>query len=115
MLITDTEQRNYFRMIGANRWQIFCKLEVPSSLPSFFSGVKVAATFSVSGATVGEWLGASAGLGYFGRRASGNFQAPALFASVLLLCLLGLGLFLVMNLLEQRFLTYNPNRKETRQ
>lgn len=115
LLVTDTEQRNYFRMIGANRWQIFCKLEVPSALPSFFSGVKVAATFSVSGATVGEWLGASAGLGYFGRRASGNFQAPALFASVLLLCLLGLGLFLVMNLLEQRFLTYNRNRKETRQ
>ncbi|MGG0753581.1 ABC transporter permease [Brevibacillus laterosporus] len=34
LLVTDTEQRNYFRMIGANRWQIFCKLEVPSALPS---------------------------------------------------------------------------------
>ncbi|WP_366919682.1 ABC transporter permease [Brevibacillus laterosporus] len=114
-LVTDAQRRNYFRMIGASRWQIFCKLEVPSALPSFFSGVKVAATFSVSGATVGEWLGASAGLGFFGRRASGNFQAPALFASVLLLCLLGLGLFLVMTLVEQRCLSYNRKEKDLRQ
>lgn len=115
LLNIDSERLTYFRMIGANRWQIFCKLEVPSSLPSFFSGVKVAATFSVSGSTVGEWLGASAGLGYFGRRASGNFQAPALFASVLLLCLLGLGLFWAMNMLEKRILTYSRYGKEPRQ
>ncbi|MGC5328835.1 ABC transporter permease [Brevibacillus sp. SYSU BS000544] len=91
------------RTMGASRWQIFWKLQLPSSLPQFFSGLKVAATFSVTGATIGEWLGASEGLGYFGRRASGNFQAPALFASVLVLALLGILLFCLVSYIEHLF------------
>jgi putative hydroxymethylpyrimidine transport system permease protein len=100
---TDKEMISLLQTMGANSWQIFTKLQLPASLPSFFSGLKVAATYSVSGATIGEWLGASAGLGYFGRRASGNFQAPALFASVLILSLLGMLLFWVVGRMEQRF------------
>jgi putative hydroxymethylpyrimidine transport system permease protein len=98
----DREMVDLLRTMGATRWQIFAKLQLPASLPSFFSGLKVAATYSVAGATIGEWLGASEGLGYFGRRASGNFQAPALFASVLLLSLLGMLLFWLAGVLERK-------------
>jgi putative hydroxymethylpyrimidine transport system permease protein len=98
----DMEMVNLLRTMGASDSQIFWKLRFPSSLPHFFSGLKVAATYSVAGATIGEWLGSSAGLGYFGRRASGNFQAPALFASVVLLSLLGIALFALVTLLERR-------------
>ena len=109
---TDPEMVNLLRTMGANRKQIFWKLQIPSSLPHFFSGLKVAATYSVAGATIGEWLGSSAGLGYFGRRASGNFQAPALFASVVLLSLMGILLFWLVSLLEKRmFKTNNHLRK----
>lgn len=100
----DPEMVNLLRTMGATRKQIFCKLQIPASLPHFFSGLKVAATYSVAGATIGEWLGSSAGLGYFGRRASGNFQAPALFASVVLLSLMGILLFWIVTLVEKRFL-----------
>lgn len=100
---TDKEMISLLQTMGANSWQIFTKLQLPASLPAFFSGLKVAATYSVSGATIGEWLGASEGLGYFGRRASGNFQAPALFASVLLLSLLGMLLFWLVGRMEQHF------------
>ncbi|MBO8162660.1 MAG: ABC transporter permease [Brevibacillus sp.] len=100
----DREMVDLMKTMGATRWQIFCKLQIPSALPSFFSGLKVAATYSVAGATIGEWLGASEGLGYFGRRASGNFQAPALFASVLLLSALGMLLFGLAHRAEQRFM-----------
>lgn len=99
----DPEMVNLLRTMGATRWQIFAKLQLPASLPHFFSGLKVAATYSVGGATIGEWLGASEGLGYFGRRASGNFQAPALFASVLLLSVLGMLLFWLAGTIERRF------------
>jgi len=99
----DPEMVNLLRTMGATRWQIFSKLQLPASLPHFFSGLKVAATYSVGGATIGEWLGASEGLGYFGRRASGNFQAPALFASVLLLSALGMLLFWLAGTIERRF------------
>ncbi len=97
------EMIDLLRTMGANRWQIFWKLQVPSSLPYFFSGLKVAATYSVAGATIGEWLGASEGLGYFGRRASGNFQSSALFASILILSAIGILLFVLASRLEKRF------------
>ncbi|MFY0545412.1 ABC transporter permease [Brevibacillus sp. H7] len=99
----DRDMIDLLRTMGANRRQIFAKLQLPASLPAFFSGLKVAATYSVAGATIGEWLGASEGLGYFGRRASGNFQAPALFASVLLLSMLGMLLFWLVGVVERKW------------
>lgn len=107
----DREMINLLRTMGASKWQIFRKLQLPASLPHFFSGLKVAATYSVSGATIGEWLGASEGLGYFGRRASGNFQAPALFASMLLLSVLGMLLFWLAGRLELWSKPQTKNRK----
>jgi putative hydroxymethylpyrimidine transport system permease protein len=101
------EMMALLKTMGATRRQIFTKLQIPASLPHFFSGLKVAATYSVAGATIGEWLGASAGLGYFGRRASGNFQAPALFASVILLSLVGILLFWLARWAERRFVRTN--------
>ncbi|MGD8191235.1 ABC transporter permease [Brevibacillus ginsengisoli] len=103
------EMVDLLRTMGATRAQIFWKLQVPACLPHFFSGVKVAATYSVAGATIGEWLGASEGLGYFGRRASGNFQASALFASILILSAMGILLFLLATGLERRW-TGKTNR-----
>lgn len=108
----DREMMNLLRTMGANKWQLFSKLQLPASLPHFFSGLKVAATYSVSGATIGEWLGASEGLGYFGKRASGNFQAPALFASVLLLSILGMLLFWLAGRLELWASPQTRNRKD---
>ncbi|MED4781061.1 ABC transporter permease [Brevibacillus choshinensis] len=110
---TDKEMLQLLKTMGANRMQIFTKLQLPSSLPHFFSGLKVAATYSVAGATIGEWLGASEGLGYFGRRASGNFQAPALFASVFLLSVLGMLLFWLGGRLEQHFTPHKRPRRKT--
>jgi putative hydroxymethylpyrimidine transport system permease protein len=110
---TDKDMLSLLKTMGANRLQIFTKLQLPSSLPHFFSGLKVAATYSVAGATIGEWLGASEGLGYFGRRASGNFQAPALFASVLLLSMLGMLLFWLVGRIEQRATPQSRTRKKS--
>jgi len=99
---TNQEWVQLMKTMGANRRQIFWKLQIPHALPSFFSGLKVAATVSVVGATIGEWLGASEGLGYFSRRASNNLQADLLFASVFLLSLIGIAFFLLMQWIEKR-------------
>lgn len=109
---TDKEMLQLLKTMGATNGQIFTKLQLPSSLPHFFSGLKVAATYSVAGATIGEWLGASEGLGYFGRRASGNFQAPALFASVLLLSILGMLLFWLAGRIERHFSPHMKTKGE---
>lgn len=90
--------------MGANHWMIFKKIQVPLALPSIMSGLKMAVVYCVVGATIGEWLGASEGLGYFSRRMSGNLQADAVFASIFLLSLLGIILFLLISLVEKQLL-----------
>lgn len=103
------EYRELLLTMGANRWQLFKKVQVPLALPSFMSGLKMSVVYCVVGATIGEWLGASEGLGYFSRRMSGNLQADAVFAAILLLSLLGIVLFLLIGLAE-RLLLKNKTR-----
>ncbi|RUS45565.1 ABC transporter permease [Cohnella sp. AR92] len=94
--------------MGGSKIAIFFKLYVPSALPSFFSGLKVAATFSVAGATIGEWLGAESGLGVFSKRASGMMRADSVFAAVILLSVMGILLFLFVKWLES--VLVKPNK-----
>jgi putative hydroxymethylpyrimidine transport system permease protein len=98
------EYRELLLTMGANRWQIFKKIQVPLALPTFFSGLKMSVVYCVVGATIGEWLGASEGLGYFSRRMSGNLQADAVFAAIFLLSLLGIILFLLIGFIEKQLL-----------
>lgn len=89
---------------GANRWQLLAKTQIPLALPSIFSGLKLSIVYCVIGATIGEWLGGSKGLGYFSRRMAGNMQSAEMFAAVFLLSALGVVLFLMIALLEPLFL-----------
>lgn len=98
------EYRELLLTMGANRWMIFKKIQVPMALPAIFSGLKLSVVYCVVGATIGEWLGASEGLGYFSRRMSGNLQADAVFASIFLLSLLGIVLFLCVGFIEKLLL-----------
>lgn len=93
--------RDLLRTMGAGRIRLLLKLEFPLALPSFFSALKLCAVYSVIGATIGEWLGGSAGLGFYSRRMSGQLRSADMFASILLLSLLGLALFLGTALLER--------------
>jgi putative hydroxymethylpyrimidine transport system permease protein len=99
-----SEYRELLLTMGANRWTIFKKIQIPMALPAIFSGLKLSVVYCVVGATVGEWLGASEGLGYFSRRMSGNLQADSVFAAIFLLSLLGIVLFLLIGILEKQLL-----------
>ncbi|MDI3316924.1 MAG: ABC transporter permease [Bacillota bacterium] len=100
----DADAEELFAAWGARRWQRFRALEWPSALPAVFSGLKLAVAFSVSGAVVGEWLGAQAGLGYLIQRYSSQLDASAVFAAVFLLALLGIALFALTGWAERRLL-----------
>ncbi|MEH7436607.1 ABC transporter permease [Neobacillus drentensis] len=102
-----SEYRELLSTMGANRWTIFQKVQVPMALPAFLSGLKLSVVYCVVGATIGEWLGASEGLGYFSRRMSGNLKADAVFAAIFLLSLLGIVLFLLISLVERQVLKNN--------
>lgn len=90
--------------MGAQPFQILVKTQIPLALPSFFSGLKLSIVYCVIGATIGEWLGGSKGLGYFSRRMAGNMQSAEMFAAVLLLSALGVVLFIMIALLEKLLL-----------
>ncbi|WP_096435668.1 ABC transporter permease [Alteribacter populi] len=98
---TSKELQDLLRTMGANSRQIFFKVKVPSSLPYFYSGLKVAVTLSVIGAAIGEWLGASAGLGYFSRRMMTQMDGAGVFAPIVLLSILGILLFLLIKVIEK--------------
>ncbi|MEK3982333.1 ABC transporter permease [Paenibacillus sp. FSL K6-3166] len=102
--ISGQAYKDLLLTFGANRWQLLVKTQIPLALPSFFSGLKLSIVYSVIGATIGEWLGGSKGLGYFSRRMAGNLQSAEMFAAVFLLSALGIVLFLMIALLEPLFL-----------
>lgn len=101
---SDKDLKELMLTMGATKRDVFLKLDIPSALPQFFSGLKVAVPLSVIGAAIGEWLGAQAGLGYFSRRMMTQFDGAGVFAPIVLLSLLGIVLFLLIVWLEKKVL-----------
>ncbi len=97
----DRDMVNLMRTLGANRRQVFFKVQVPTSLPYLFSGMRVAIAVSVIGAVIGEWVGSSEGLGYLMLRSKPQFLTERVFASIVILSALGIGLFASVGLLER--------------
>jgi ABC-type nitrate/sulfonate/bicarbonate transport system permease component len=110
---TPGELRNYMLMAGASSGQLFWKLELPHSLPSLFSGLKISATYSVMGAVISEWLGAKAGIGVYMTLASSSFRTDRVFVAIIAIMLLSLLLFGVI-LLAERLLIKWKSRESGR-
>lgn len=92
--------------LGAGRRRLFWEVEVPAALPSLFSGAKVAVTFSVIGAVLGEWVGSSRGIGFVMIQASAQLLTARVFAAIAVLSAIGVGLFLLVSLLERTCLPW---------
>ena len=107
----DPDLLNLMRTMGANRWQIFTKVQVPNALPFMFSGFKLAATVSVIGAVIGEWVGSSEGLGYLAMLSKGKFLFERVYAVTFLFSLLGMGMFVAVSLLERLMLPWKRSDK----
>ena len=97
----DRDMVNLMRTLGANRRQVFFKVQVPTSLPYLFSGMRVAIAVSVIGAVIGEWVGSSEGLGYLMLRSKPQFLTERVFASIAILSALGIGLFASVGIMER--------------
>jgi putative hydroxymethylpyrimidine transport system permease protein len=92
----DAEQLKLMRSFGASRLRTLRSVELPAALPSFFSGLRVAATVSVIGAVFGEWAGADRGLGRLILLGINQLQTPRVFAGVIVLMLMSIALFLAV-------------------
>lgn len=86
----DANQVNLARLFGAGSLKIYSMVKIPAAAPSLFSGLKVAATYSITGAVVGEWLSSNSGLGYYMLRVKNGFMLDKVFACVVVVVLLSL-------------------------
>ena len=102
----DREVIALLRTMGATRWRRFTIARVPAALPLVFSGARVAITFCVIGAVFAELVGSSEGLGYLMQRAASQFQTARVFASIVILALMGIGLFALISLIERLVLPW---------
>lgn len=106
---TSSELLHYMKMAGADRRQIFWKLEWPHAMPSIFSGLKIAATYSVMGAVISEWLGAQEGIGVYMTLASSSFWTTQVFVAILLIMCLSMVFFAAIVLLEKRVIRWKTS------
>ncbi len=91
------------RSLRASRWQILRTLEIPAALPSILGGMRVGVTLAVVGAIVGEWAGASQGLGVLVNLARGSlFDIPLMFATLVTIAALGVTLYALVVIVERR-------------
>jgi NitT/TauT family transport system permease protein len=89
------------RSMGLNAIDTFFKIRLPDALPAIFGGLKISITLAVVGAVVGEFVGGDAGLGYLLMVSNGSMDTPLLFAGIVCLTILGVVLYLLVELAER--------------
>jgi ABC-type nitrate/sulfonate/bicarbonate transport system permease component len=108
---TDPDLIRLFRTFGATPRQIFFKVRFPHALPAIFSGIRIAITYSVTGAVVGEYVGAVDGLGIYMQRVKNSFQVDRVFAAILVIALVSVGLFVLVSWVERLVIPWHAARR----
>ena len=92
--------------MGASQRFVFFKVVLPASLPSIFTGVRLAGAYSITALVAAEMIGAHSGLGFLTLNSQETFQIPTMYAGILMLAVLGLLLNYLLALLERRLLRW---------
>jgi ABC-type nitrate/sulfonate/bicarbonate transport system permease component len=107
---TDPELVRLFKTFGASRWTIFRRVRFPGALPSIFSGIKIAVTYSVIGAVWGEYVGARWGLGILMQTRQHAADVATVFAIILVVSVLSVSFFLLVSLVERLVIPWHFRR-----
>jgi NitT/TauT family transport system permease protein len=99
------------RSMGASRWKLFWRISLPQALPSIFAGLKVCITLAVVGAVVGEFVGSNSGIGYLLQKANGNFDLPLMFAGLVVLSMIGVVLFILIDVVERLMIPWHASQR----
>jgi ABC-type nitrate/sulfonate/bicarbonate transport system permease component len=92
---------NLLRSMRASRWQTLWLVRLPGAMPAFFSGLRIAATYSVTGAIFGEYVGGSKGLGIYMENAANSSAIVLVFAAILVTAVLSIMLFGLVSIIER--------------
>jgi len=102
----DRDLRLLFGLMGGGFGAALRLLYWPWALPQFFAGLKVGVSVATIGAVIGEWVGAQQGLGYLMIQANARLQVDLVFAVILWLSFMGLGLWTLVGWIERRVVTW---------
>jgi ABC-type nitrate/sulfonate/bicarbonate transport system permease component len=111
--VADRDILRLLKAMNASRWQQMRLARLPAALPSIFSGLKIAITYSIIGAVIAEWIGASAGLGVYIARSLRAFRTDQVFVAAAVTSLLTIVLFVAIVMLEHWLIPWNRERKQT--
>jgi NitT/TauT family transport system permease protein len=106
-----TELDRLCRSTGASGWRTFRCVRLQAALPQLFVGIKGAAINATVGATISEWIGGDAGLGYYIQIATGDLRMDLAFAIIIVLALLGLALFGAVALIERALIPWHISQR----
>jgi putative hydroxymethylpyrimidine transport system permease protein len=94
--------------MGASKWSMLRHIRLPAALPAFASGLRVAAAVAPIGAVVGEWVGSSAGLGYYMLLMNGRVQTDAMFAALFVLAIAAVVIYFAIDAILRRVIAWQP-------
>lgn len=103
----DPDMIKLMRMMKASSWQIFWHVKFPHALGEFFSGLKIAVSYSVVGAVIAEWLGGYSGLGVYMTRVKKSYDYDKMFAVILLISIISLALTGLVKFLQHKTMPWN--------
>lgn len=110
----DEDIINLMRSMGAGRLKIFTLVKFPATMGTFFSGLKVAATYSIMGAIIGEWMGGKVGLGLYMMRAKKSFALEKVFVVIILIIILSILIFKIVSALQYLLMPWARDKENRR-
>ncbi len=111
----DAEILDLARSTGASAWMMFRKIRLPYALPSIFTGLKVAAALSATAAVVAEFVASDKGLGYLLLEFNGNLNTSMVFATIIVLSIVGLLVYYVVELIERILIPWHVSMQKEAQ
>jgi ABC-type nitrate/sulfonate/bicarbonate transport system permease component len=93
----DEDLLNLARVYGASRWRTFLQIEIPATTTPLFSGLKIGATYAVTGAIIGEMaVGGGSSLALYQEHANSNLNTAAVYGTTMLMTAIGISWFLMV-------------------
>ena len=98
----EPELKDVLRSLGARPLDILLKVGLPRAMPYFFASLKVAVTLAFVGSVISETIAGNRGIGYLMLQASSSFRVPLVFAGLIVVAVMGVGMYAVFALIEKR-------------
>lgn len=112
---TPEESMNVLRTMGARRAEILYRVRLPSAMPQFFTGVRIAVTYAIVAGIIAEFVGAADGLGVYINSAKNSFRTDLVFAAIVVTVVITLLLFALIVVAERLVMPwYRPAREDKR-